>query len=98
MQRHTSRGLLAATLIILTAMSVTAGCGSDPAGAPSQRVLKISSIPDQDPEKLATRDGAMARYLAKALGVEVEYVPVTDYAASVALFRTGDLDFVSTEG
>lgn len=36
----------------------------------------------------------MARYLATALGVDVEYVPVTDYAASVALFRTGDLDLV----
>jgi len=94
MQRTTSRGLLAATLIVLTAVSSTAGCGSDPAGAPSHRGLKISSIPDQDPEKLAARDGAMARYLSEALGIEVEYVPVTDYAASVALFRAGDLDFV----
>ena len=94
MQRITSRGLLAATLIVLIGLSSIAGCGSDPAGEPTNRVLKISSIPDQDPEKLATRDGAMARYLAKTLGVEVEYVPVTDYAASVALFRTGDLDFV----
>jgi phosphonate transport system substrate-binding protein len=36
----------------------------------------------------------MATHLAGALGVEVEYVPVTDYAASVNLFRTGDLDLV----
>ncbi len=58
------------------------------------RTLKISAIPDQDPEKLAKRDNAMAAYLAAKLGVKVEYVPVTDYAASVSLFKTGDLDLV----
>jgi len=36
----------------------------------------------------------MADYLATALAVKVEYVPVSDYAASVSLFRTGDLDMV----
>ncbi len=36
----------------------------------------------------------MATYLAGRLGVKVEYVPVTDYAASVSLFKTGDLDVV----
>ena len=60
----------------------------------SGRTLKISAIPDQDPEKLVARDGAMATYLASKLGVKVEYVPVTDYAASVSLFKTGDLDMV----
>ncbi len=36
----------------------------------------------------------MSDYLAGELGVEVEYVPVTDYAASVSAFRIGDLDAV----
>ncbi|MGI8810075.1 MAG: putative selenate ABC transporter substrate-binding protein [Acidimicrobiales bacterium] len=58
------------------------------------RVLKISAIPDQDPSKLSTINTAMATYLSTALGRKVEYVPVTDYAASVSLFRTGDLDMV----
>lgn len=36
----------------------------------------------------------VSEHLADELGVEVEYVPVTDYTASVTLFRTGDLDLV----
>ncbi len=66
---------------------------TDTKPAPS-RSLKISAIPDQDPEKLTTLYGLVSGYLASALGVEVEYVPVTDYAASVSLFRAGDLDLV----
>ncbi|NUL44657.1 putative selenate ABC transporter substrate-binding protein [Cellulosimicrobium funkei] len=56
--------------------------------------LRISAIPDMDPSDLAEREEAMADYLAEELGVEVEYVPVSDYAASVNLFGTGDLDVV----
>ena len=37
---------------------------------------------------------ALAAYLAKALGVKVEYVPVNDYPAAVTQFRNGDLDLV----
>ncbi|MGW9551289.1 putative selenate ABC transporter substrate-binding protein [Citricoccus zhacaiensis] len=56
--------------------------------------LRISAIPDMDPSDLAEREEAMSSYLAEELGVEVEYVPVSDYAASVSLFGTGDLDLV----
>ncbi|CAB4767691.1 MAG: putative selenate ABC transporter substrate-binding protein [Actinobacteria bacterium] len=80
--------------------STAAPTGSTASGASastaptSGRTLKISAIPDQDPQKLAVRDGAMATYLSAKLGVPVQYVPVTDYAASVSLFKTGDLDLV----
>jgi phosphonate transport system substrate-binding protein len=70
--------------------STTAASGAGGSG----RTLKISAIPDQDPQKLSARDGAMASYLSATLGVPVQYVPVTDYAASVSLFRSGDLDLV----
>jgi phosphonate transport system substrate-binding protein len=75
---------------------VLAGCGGGPATAGSQSpaALRISAIPDRDPAELATREKALAAYLAGALSVPVDYVPVTDYAASVNLFRTGDLDVV----
>jgi phosphonate transport system substrate-binding protein len=58
------------------------------------RTLKIGAIPDVAPEKLVQINGTMATYLAKKLGVKVEYVPVADYPAAVSLFRTGDLDLV----
>jgi phosphonate transport system substrate-binding protein len=54
----------------------------------------IGAIPDQDPEKLQRRFGLLAEYLEGELGVPVEYIPVTDYAASVTAFRVGDLDMV----
>lgn len=56
--------------------------------------MRISAIPDVDPSDLAEREEAMAVYLAEELDVAVDYVPVSDYAASVSLFGTGDLDLV----
>lgn len=70
----------------------TAACGSEDAA--ETPTLRIAAIPDQDPERLARTYDLVSTYLSDALGLEVEYVPVTDYAASVTLFRTGDLDLV----
>jgi phosphonate transport system substrate-binding protein len=67
---------------------------TDAPASDEPRVLRIGAIPDQDPEKLARLHGGIAEYLASALDAEVEYVPVTDYAAAVTLFSTGDLDLV----
>ena len=67
---------------------------SSTAAPDKNRVLKISAIPDQDPAKLTTINAAMAEYLSAEVGRKVEYIPVTDYAAAVSLFNTGDLDMV----
>jgi phosphonate transport system substrate-binding protein len=58
------------------------------------KLLRIGAIPDQNPEKLNRLYGLVASELAQQLGVSVKYVPVTDYAAAVSAFRTGDLDLV----
>jgi phosphonate transport system substrate-binding protein len=94
--KHDLRRRLAAALVVPALfLPILTSCGSTPTAASTgNRTLRISSIPDQDPDKLAERDRAMAAYLHKALGVPVEFVPVTDYAASVSLFHTGDLDLV----
>jgi len=95
----------AAALVLIVLSLVAAACGDStskvaaPAGsaaapADPDRTLKISAIPDQDPAKLTTINQSMATHLAAKLGVKVEFVPVTDYAASVSLFKTGDLDMV----
>jgi phosphonate transport system substrate-binding protein len=66
-----------------------------PAAAQASRpVLRISAIPDQNPEKLNRLYGQVAQLLGKQLGVTVQYVPVIDYAAAVSAFRTGNLDLV----
>ena len=99
----TSPPRLRTALLLIVLCLIAAACGDatpkagDPASTPAtrpERTLKISAIPDQDPAKLATINQAMATYLADKLGVKVEFVPVTDYAASVSLFKTGDLDLV----
>jgi phosphonate transport system substrate-binding protein len=62
--------------------------------ASSTEPLRISAIPDQDPEQLQRIYGAVAAYLSKELGIPVEYKPVTDYTASVTAFKVSDLDLV----
>ncbi len=59
-----------------------------------QKLLRIGAIPDQNPEKLNRLYGQVAAELGRQLGVRVQYVPVTDYAAAVSAFRTGSLDLV----
>jgi phosphonate transport system substrate-binding protein len=65
-----------------------------PAQQRGLKVLRVSAIPDQNPEKLNRLYGLVTTELSKQLGVSVKYVPVTDYAAAVSAFRTGDLDLV----
>ncbi|MEB3263567.1 MAG: putative selenate ABC transporter substrate-binding protein [Synechococcus sp.] len=59
-----------------------------------QKLLRISAIPDQNPEKLNRLYGLVANELGQQLGVTVKYVPMTDYSAAVSAFRTGNLDLV----
>jgi phosphonate transport system substrate-binding protein len=85
-------GAVVAALVLCLVGSACGGSAGSDADAPA--TLRISAIPDRDPSELAAREDALAGYLASSLGVGVEYVPLTDYAASVSLFRTGDLDLV----
>jgi phosphonate transport system substrate-binding protein len=81
----------------LAPLALAAGCSSDGGGADGAdggEPLRISAIPDQDPDVLTEREESLAAHLAEVLGREVEYVPVPDYTASVSLFAAGDLDLV----
>jgi phosphonate transport system substrate-binding protein len=94
-RRARPRAALAALIALTVALSA---CGGRPdgaaAGAREDATLYIGAIPDQDRDRLQEIYGGVAGYLADALDVPVEYRPVTDYAAAVAQFRTGDLDLV----
>ena len=68
------------------------GCSSAPPS--TQQVLKIGAIPDQNPERLNRLYGALSDELGASLNVEVQYVPVSNYAAAVSAFRSGSLDLV----
>jgi phosphonate transport system substrate-binding protein len=86
-----SRRTLLAGAGVALAAAVT-GCDRSAASSPGS--LHIGAIPDQDPEVLQRLYGTVADAMSAALDLEVEYTPVTDYAAAVSLFRTGDLDLV----
>ncbi len=59
-------------------------------GTSPAKTLKFSAIPDQDKKNLE-KFNAIASHLTKELGVNVEYVASSDYAASVSAFRNGDI-------
>jgi phosphonate transport system substrate-binding protein len=90
-----SRRTLLAGAGLAVAAALT-GCGrtSSATSADPAAPLRIGAIPDQDPEILQRLHGTVADHLAERLGLPVEYRPVTDYAAAVSLFRTGDLELV----
>jgi phosphonate transport system substrate-binding protein len=65
----------------------TAGKAKAAAGA----TLRFSAIPDDNTTELMQKFGPVAASLSKTLGVPVEYVPSADYAASVEMFKNGDI-------
>lgn len=81
------------SLVLVLIATLAAACGGS-SSAHGSAVLRISAIPDQDPQELQRRYGTVSEYLSETLHVTVEYVPVRDYAAAVAQFQRGDLDLV----
>jgi phosphonate transport system substrate-binding protein len=92
------KSMACAVIAVLLVLPVS-GCGSSTSGqeagaSDGAKTLRISAIPDQDPEQLQRLYPVVADYLGEALDVKVVYKPVTDYAASVTGFKVGDLDLV----
>ena len=65
-----------------------------PAHAESPAVLRVSAIPDENPNELMRIYRPFADYLSEALGLPVEFRPVVDYAATVESLAAGKLDLV----
>ncbi|MBI4637576.1 MAG: putative selenate ABC transporter substrate-binding protein [Candidatus Rokubacteria bacterium] len=67
-----------------------------PAASPADmpRVLRVSAIPDENPNELLRIYTPFADYLAKELGMKVQFVPVVDYAATVEGLAARKLDLV----
>ncbi|RDB43089.1 putative selenate ABC transporter substrate-binding protein [Halomonas sp. DQ26W] len=55
------------------------------------QTLVFTAIPDEDETRLQQRFQAVADYLAETLDVEVRFIPVTSYAASVTAFRNNQV-------
>ncbi|WP_395826499.1 putative selenate ABC transporter substrate-binding protein [Collimonas sp.] len=64
------------------------------APAHAQQVLRVSAIPDEAPTELQRKFKPLGSYLEKKLGVQVEFTPVTNYAAAVEGLLNNKLDLV----
>ncbi|MFZ6769202.1 putative selenate ABC transporter substrate-binding protein [Undibacterium sp. Di26W] len=74
----------------LIAAGLLAFCGL----ANAQQVLRVSAIPDEAPTELQRKFKPLGAMLEKKLGMKVEFIPVTDYAASVEGLINKKLDMV----
>ncbi|WP_024301760.1 putative selenate ABC transporter substrate-binding protein [Pseudogulbenkiania sp. MAI-1] len=57
-----------------------------------EAVLKVSAIPDEAPTELQRKFAPLGAYLEKELGIKVQFVPVTDYAAVVTALTSDKID------
>lgn len=58
----------------------------------AQTVLKVSAIPDEAPTELQRKFAPLGAYLEKTVGVQVQFVPVSDYAAVVTALNADQID------
>ena len=78
--------------LILLALSLAVLCSAASVLAQAQpKVFTFTAIPDEDTARLQERFGKVAQYLSETLGVEVNYIPVKSYSASVAAFKNNEV-------
>lgn len=56
--------------------------------------LRVSAIPDEDPQELLRKYKPFTDYIAREVGMKVRFVPVVDYAATVEGLAADRLDIV----
>jgi phosphonate transport system substrate-binding protein len=83
----TERRLARAAALALVSLVTACGGGEDG----GTDVLRITALPDDRTTELDPKYTLVAEHLSGVLGVEVEYVPVADYGASVEAFKNGDV-------
>lgn len=77
----------------LTRFALVLICCAAAAGAFAQTtVLRVSAIPDEAPTELQRKFKPLGDYLKKETGLDVQFTPVTDYAAVVEGLATNKID------
>jgi len=62
-----------------------------PALTGAAETFRFTAIPDQNTARLEERFSKVAAYLAEQLDIQVEYIPVKSYSASVAAFKNNEV-------
>jgi len=55
------------------------------------QTFRFTAIPDENTDRLQIRFNKVAQYLSEQLAIEVEYVPVKSYSASIAAFKNNEV-------
>src|SRR5438093_8892180 len=77
-----------ATIFIFAFMCAESAFGQAP------KELRISAIPDENPQEMLRIYTPFADYLTKEIGIPVKFTPVVDYAATVEGLVADKLDMV----
>lgn len=81
--------------ILISVLALLLFVVASPAGAADvPDVLRVSAIPDENPNELLRIYTPFALYLAKELKMKVQFTPVVDYAATVEGLAARKLDLV----
>jgi len=75
-----------------TRMALALALSAASFGAFAQGVLRVSAIPDEAPTELQRKFTPLGDYLKKETGMDVQFTPVTDYAAVVEGLATNKID------
>ncbi|MBB5213231.1 putative selenate ABC transporter substrate-binding protein [Microbulbifer hydrolyticus] len=88
-----TRALAALCLLpVIFLSSVVAVANDATAEDPSPKVLRVSAIPDEAPTELLRKFKPLGSYLEQQLGLKVQFIPVTDYAAVVESLAADRVD------
>jgi len=76
----------------LVAVLALVAAAAAPLPSHAQGVLRVSAIPDEAPTELQRKFKPLGDYLKQETGMEVQFIPVTDYAAVVEGLATNKID------
>jgi phosphonate transport system substrate-binding protein len=88
MDRHPVAGALRLAAVALAVAALV------PDRAAAAAALRVSAIPDESPTELQRKFAPLGAYLEQAVGMPVQFVPVSDYAGTVEALAGGKLDLV----
>jgi len=72
-------------------IAITAGICLMLAATAAAQPFRFTAIPDENTARLQERFGNVAAYLSTKLGINVTYIPVKSYSASVAAFKNNEV-------
>lgn len=85
MARHFLKAVFMSAMLVATTLGAT---------AQAQQVLRVTTIPEEAATEQIRKFTPLASYLEKALGMKVEFTPVSDYPAAVETLVNKKVDLV----